>query len=317
MRVALVGLWNGIWVYPATTINIHLMKTVSIPPKHALVYWINSQQYLKTIKTLFLAVIFSASGFAQNADTLTIDYLNRSALSYNDNGQMKGIEVDIINEYIGWLKSKKNIDLAVKYNAFTDFDAFFTATQKLGKHGIGMGGVVINKERAKNVDFTTPYLKNVAFCISNGNAPEVKNKTADDVVRGLGNMTALTIQNTNLNTYVGELKKQYIKDLKVQYYNSEVKILDDISKNVLYFGYVDAIGFWFFLKSNPQKVLKIQKALNQSREEMGFVLPKGSKHKALFDEFFTGPAGFKNTPAYRAILEKNLGSYMAQNVTIK
>lgn len=278
---------------------------------------IHSKKELKRPFIILLAVIATSFCYSQNADTLTIDYLNRSALSSVENGQMKGIEVEILSEYTNWLKLKKSTNLVVKYNEFKDFDSFFTATQKLGKHGIGSGGVIINKERAKEVDFTVPYLKNVAFCITNGNAPEIKSKNPDDVVRGLGNMTALTIQNTNLNTYVSELKKQAISDLKIQYYNTEAKILEDISKNILYFGYVDAIGFWFFLKSNPQKVLKIQKALSQSREEMGFVLPKGSKHKQLFNEFFSGPGGFKNTPAYRSILEKHLGSYMAQNVTVK
>lgn len=270
------------------------------------------------VNRYFLIVLFAAFagiGFSQN-DTLTIDYLSRSPLAYDDKGAMKGIEVDIMNEYVNWLSKKKNISLHIKYNAFTDFDIFFKATQKLGKNGIGVGGVTINKERAKDADFTVPYLKNVAFCISNGNALEVKNKNREDIVRSLGNMTALTMQNTSLNMYVNEMKKQFIPDLKVQYYPSEAKILEDISKNVLYFGYVDAIGFWFYLKSNPQKVLKIQKTLNQSREEMGFVLPKGSVHKQLFNEFFAGPGGFKTTPAYKAILEKYLGSYMTQNVAI-
>jgi ABC-type amino acid transport substrate-binding protein len=278
---------------------------------------VHSTKQLNKPFLILFALFISSLCFSQSGDTLTIDYLSRSALSSSENGQMKGIEVDILAEYANWLKNKKNTDLVVKYNEFKDFDSFFTATQKIGANGIGSGGVIINKERAKEVDFTDPYLKNVAFCITNGNAPEVKSKSTDDIIRGLGSMSALTIQNTNLNVYVNELKKQSIKDLKIQYYNTEAKILEDISKNVLYFGYVDAIGFWFFLKSNPSKVLKIQKNLSQSREEIGFVLPKGSRHKLLFNEFFSGSTGFKSTPAYRAILEKHLGSYMAQNVTVK
>ena len=278
---------------------------------------VHSTKQLNKSSLILFALLISSLCYSQSGDTLTIDYLNRSALSSAENGQMKGIEVDILNEYTKWLKNKKNVDLIIKYNEFKDFDSFFTATQKLGSKGIGSGGVIITKERAKEVDFTAPYLKNVAFCITNGNAPEVKSKNPDDIIRGLGSMSALTIQNTNLNTYVNELKKQSIKDLKIQYYNTEAKILEDISKNVLYFAYVDAIGFWFFLKSNPHKVLKIQKNLSQSREEIGFVLPKGSKHKVLFNEFFSGPTGFKSSPDYRAILEKHLGSYMAQNVMVK
>src|SRR5690606_38646139 len=127
------------------------------------------------------------------------------------------------------------------------------------------------------IDFSTPYLKNVAFCITNGHAPDVKSKNADEIMRSLGSMNALTMPNTTLNKYVNEIKKSYINDLKIVYHNDEVQILDEISRNVLSFGYVDAIGFWFYVKNNPQKFLKMQKILSQSKEEMGFILPKGSK----------------------------------------
>ncbi len=126
-------------------------------------------------------------------------------------------------------------------------------------------------------------------------------------------MNALTMMNTSLQKYVNDIKRTYIQDLKVTYHPNEVKILDEISRNVLSFGYVDAIGFWMYLKNNPGKFLKMQKILSQSKDEMGFILPKGSQHKALFNEFF---ATFKTSPTYRAILEKYLGSYMAQNVAI-
>lgn len=290
------------------------MKTAIMPAGNAFKHWLNST--MGKNKQFTLLLVFLAIITCRAQDTLTIDYLTRTPLAYNDNGTMKGIEVEIMNEYVSWLADKKNIKLQVKYNSFTNFDEFFLATQKLGANGIGLGGVTINKERTMHADFTAPYLKNVAFCITNGNAVDVKNKTREDVVRGLGNLTALTLQNTILNTYVNDLKKQFIPDLKVQFYPNEAKILEDVSKNVLYFGYVDAIGFWFYLKSNPQKVLKIQKALNQSREEMGFVLPKGSRHKQLFNEFFTGPKGYKSSPAYKALLEKYLGSFMTQNVAV-
>jgi hypothetical protein len=45
-------------------------------------------------------------------------------------------------------------------------------------------------------------------------------------------------------------------------------------------------------------------------------LPKESIHKALFDEWFAGPTGFKKSQQYRGILEKYLGSYMAQNIAV-
>ena len=177
-----------------------------------------------------------------------------------------------------------------------------------------MGSITVNSENIKEIDFTPPYLKNVYFCVTNGNAPEIKTKTREEIVKVLGCMTALTLEYGTHHTYVNALKRTYLQDLKVSIQPDDVCILDQIAKNVLYFGFVDAIAFWFYLKNNPQKFLKMQKVLNQFKEELAFILPKGSLHKDLFGEFFNGANGFKKSKTYRSILEKYLGPYMAQTL---
>jgi ABC-type amino acid transport substrate-binding protein len=271
---------------------------------------------LKKFSLILLLFSLYLQGFSQVADTLYVNYNVQAPFAQQTDNKPSGIEIDIINEYILWLKTTKKMDVVVKYNSFSDFDFFYTATKKASKNTIGLGAVTITPERAKEVDFTAPYLKSVAFCITNGNAPDIKTKTAAELVKSIGSMTALTIQNTTLNKYVNELKKTYVHDLKVSTQVNQAKILDEIAKNVLNFGYVDALEFWYYLKSNPQKFLKMQKVLNQSKEEMGFVMPKGSPHKALFNEFFASANGFKNNRGYRAILEKYVGSYMTQNLAV-
>jgi ABC-type amino acid transport substrate-binding protein len=259
---------------------------------------------------------FAFCAKAQNSDTLYINYYSQAPFAYSENNLLKGIEIDLINEYVLWLKAKKKISISLKHVSYTTFSDFYDASRKLGKNSLGLGSVTINLDRAKDVDFSAPYLKDVSFCVTNGNAPDVKSKTPDEITRALGSMSALTINNTSLNKHVVELKKQYLQDLKISYHTDEIKILDEISKNVLCFGYVDAVAFWFYLKNNPGKFLKMQKLLSQSREELGFIMPKGSQHRQLFNEFFSGPGGFKNTANYRSILEKYLGSSMTQNIAI-
>ena len=267
---------------------------------------------------LFITVLFcfSLAGFSQNTDTLFVNYYSQAAFAFQENGEVKGLEIDLINEYVLWLKSKKQIPVLVKYVKFTDFDLFYSKTKSSKKNTIGLGSVTTNADRAKEVDFTPAYLKNVSYCITNGNAPDIKSKTPDEIVKVLGSMTALTLTNSTLNKYLTDIKKAYIPDLKIVAQPSEVKILDEITKNVLYFGYVDAVSFWFYLKNNPSRFLKMQKPLSQSQEELAFVLPKGSQHKALFNEFFSGPTGFKKSKNYRPILEKYLGTFMTQNMAV-
>lgn len=271
---------------------------------------------MKRTPLIFSFLVSTILSFSQSVDTLKINYFIDAPFACTENNKPFGIEIEIINEYVLWLKTKKNMNVVMQYNSFSEYDKFYTTTKAATKNTMGMGAVTISPDKAKEVDFTTAYLKNVAFCITNGNAPDIKVKTPAEITKTLGSMTALTIPNTSLAKYVAELKKTFIPDLKIKEQPDQIKILDAVAGNVLNFAYVDAVEFWFYLKNNPQKFLKMQKPLNQSKEELGYIMPKGSQHKALFNEFFSGATGFKTTRNYRAILEKYVGSYMTQNMAI-
>ncbi len=270
----------------------------------------------KSFLVFFLIGLQSFCFSQKKDDTLFVNYYFNNPYSYTENYIEKGIEIEIVNEYISWLSNKKKLNQPVAYKKYDDLNLFYSSIKTGSKNSIGLASITINQERVKEFDFSTPYLKSVAFCITNGNSPDVKIKNPNEIMRTLGNMSALTIEKTSLEKYTNELKKQYVPEMKIIFHPNESKILDEISKNVFYFGYVDAISFWFYLKNNPRKFLKMQKALNQSKEVLGLIMPKGSQHKLLFNEFFNGPTGFKNSPVYHEILEKYLGSYMAQNVAI-
>jgi ABC-type amino acid transport substrate-binding protein len=268
---------------------------------------------LKRAKLILLLTFCVLSCFTQVNDTLYINYLENTPFSSSNGGTPKGLEVDFVNDYILWLKTTKKTTLIPKYLAFTDADKLFSNVKSGQKNSIGLGSVNITPEKSKEIDFTCAYLKNVAFCVSNGNVPDLKAKTQNEIIKTFGVMTALTVTNTPLNKYVNELKKTYLPELKLMPVHNSIKILDEIAKNILYFGYVEAITFWSYVKNNPGKFVKSQKLLVQSKEEFGFILPKGENQKILFNEFF---AAFKKTKDYQIILEKHLGSYMGQIMAV-
>jgi ABC-type amino acid transport substrate-binding protein len=264
-------------------------------------------------KFAILLILSSYLGFSQSGDTLYINYFDNAPFASVDSGKTKGLEVDIMNEYLLWLKTTKKITLTPKYVGFKDFEKFYTSTKIGTKNTIGLGSVAINPERLKEVDFTSAYLKNIVNCVTNGNAPEIKTKTPNEITKTLGVMTAITVSNTTLSKYVNDLKKTYLPELKITYQPNGKRVLDEIARNVLYFGYVDEITFWYYVKNNPYKFVKVQKPLVQSKEEFGFVLPKNGGQKTLFNEFFLG---FKKTNNYKFILEKHLGTYMAKTLAV-
>lgn len=251
--------------------------------------------------------------FSQANDTIYFNYFDNPPFATIDSGKTKGLEIDIMNEYLLWLKAAKKITATPKYIGFKDFDKFYNSTKIGTKNTMGLGSLAINPERLKEVDFSPAYLKNVVNCVTSGNAPDIKTKTQNEIIKALGVMTAVTVSNTTLNIYVNELKKNYLPDLKILFQPNGKKILDDIAKNVLYFGFVDEITFWYYVKNNPYRFVKVQKPLVQIKEEFGFVLPKNSGQKALFAEFFLT---FKKTKNYMFILEKHLGTYMSKTLAV-
>jgi ABC-type amino acid transport substrate-binding protein len=247
-------------------------------------------------------------------DTLNVFYIAHPPFAEKDTAsQLKGLEIDLINEYTLWLKTVKKMDINIAYKSANDEAELFDKIRKSSKNAIAIANLTIKSDQLKNVDYTVGYLKNTAFCITNGNAPDVKTKNQADVVKILSSMTALTILSSNLGRYTEELKKTTLKELKIVYKSKQSDILDEVSRNVLSFGFVDAVQFWIYLKNNPTKFLKIQKPLNQAKEEFCCAVPKGGVQKNLFNEFFTA---FKATRNYRTVLEKYLGSYMTQNMAI-
>jgi hypothetical protein len=275
-------------------------------------------RFPRRVRGFLLCFFATISLFAcSQKDTLRLYYFNNAPFTSCTSAEPIGIEIEIITEYVAWLKNNKlGADYALTFQFVADYQDLFLQIKGADKNSMALGGNIYNAEKAREVDYSVGFLKNVAFCVTNGNAPDIKSKTASEIVRTLGSMKALTIPNSNLDKYVKELKKLYINDLKIIHHSAQTSILEDISRNVLCFGYVEAIEFWFYLKNNPQKFLKPQKLLSQSKEEIAFVLPKGSPHLAWFNEFFAGSKGFKNFPAYREILEKHLGIYMTQNMSI-
>ena len=254
---------------------------------------------------------------SQKADSLTIYYYENYPYSYSESGKLKGIEVDIIDEYIFWLKEKKGLVLTLTTKPFKEFSAFYNATKTGNSKVIGIGSVTNNSEREIDVQFSPPYLQNLALLITDGKVPTVKSKSAVDVSSTLLGLSAIVVKNSSHINYLNDIKKLFVPELKISFADSQNEVLEKISVDKKTFGYVDVVAYWAYLKKNPNTFLKIQKVFNEPKENFSFVMPKNSVHAAYINEFFETGFGFTSTKRYRQILEKYLGYEIIEAVEIK
>ncbi|MCC6369801.1 MAG: transporter substrate-binding domain-containing protein [Bacteroidia bacterium] len=270
-----------------------------------------------SLKFLCLLLLASFGVKSQTPDSINVYYYENYPYSYSESGKLKGIEVDIIDEYIYWLKEKKNIVMNLNPKPFKEFSTFYNAVKGAGSKVIGIGSVTYNTEREKDIQFSAPYMQNLAVLITDGRVATVKTKSRDEVSKAFNGMTAMVVNNSSHLVYINDLKKSFAPDLKINTTETQSSVLSSIAADRKVFGFVDIVAYWSYLKMNPEKFLKIQKAFNTPKEMLGFIMPKNSVHAAYINEFFEAGFGFTSTKRYHQILEKYLGHEIIEAVEIK
>ena len=275
---------------------------------------------IQTMKKLILNLVLLVSFItarSQGGDSIVVHYYENFPYAYMESGKLKGIEIDIMDAYVNWLKQRGG-SMVVTYKPYQEFSTFYNSVKDGGSKVIGLGSVTSNKEREKEVGMSAPYLQNVAVLITAGRIPTVKTKTTEDVSKTLRGLNAVVVNRSSHVAYLNDIKKEYLPVLKIETTESQDEVLERIISNPTgSFGFVDIVAYWAFLKNNPGKFLKIQKLFNEPKEYLGFVMPKKSMHLNSINEFFESGFGFTSTKAYHQILEKYLGYEIIESVEIK
>lgn len=271
------------------------------------------------MKRFLTAIVFFFSCLlnAQTPDTLIVHYYENYPYAFVEGGKLKGIEIDILGEYVSWLKQRKNITTVVNYKAYKDFSEFYNSVKEGRSSIVGAGSVTRNLAREKEVSFSPPYLQNVAVLISSGRLATIREKSNDDVTRSFSGVNGIAVKGSSHVNYLNNIKSQFLPDMKLRTVENQNQVLQTIISDNTTVGYVDIVAYWAFLKSNPTKFLKIQKAFTEPREELGYILPLNNRHSASLAEFFEGGFGFTSTRAYQQLLEKYLGYEVLESVEIR
>src|SRR6476646_878309 len=96
------------------------------------------------MKKVILSLLFLAHfvcGRAQKTDSLIVHYYENFPYAYTENGTLKGIEVDILQEYVVWLKTKKSTNVVVSYKPYKEFGQFYNSVKDCNAKCVGLGSV--------------------------------------------------------------------------------------------------------------------------------------------------------------------------------
>lgn len=269
-----------------------------------------------TLTFLFLATALPSFSQLASGDTyadaiknkkakLTVAYLEEDAFAYPDEkGTPQGVEIDIFNQFIIWLRNSKKIIVTPEYVAEPSFQKFYSDVQNGGKGVVGLGTVTILERRKSEVKFSPAWINNIAVLVTHSSAADLEK--LENISRTYSDKKALVARGTTLEGYIKELKEKYYPSLEIEYVESQMEVVQKVADDPSYFAYMDLSVYW--PAYDKQKLpVKRQAVGDLSSETFGFIMPLSSDWDEPLQEFFQLGRGYRSNPAYQSILMKHLG----------
>lgn len=267
------------------------------------------------LTTLLLLVVAVASAQNHSGDswadvkasktgTISLAYVETPSFVYKDkSGNLTGICVDIMNDFVEWVNTNKAVKVSSKFvGDGSSFKAMYEKTKAASGGVFGLGNVTITEERKKEVKFSPPIITNNAILVTQPSVPTLAK--LEDIPKTFADFTAYTAKGTLNEKRISDLKKYY-PGMKIATTTTSQETLEKVFADPKGFAYLDLA---FYIEAvQLKKPVKRHPVGDKSAEQFGIVMPSNSDWSPLFEEFFKANGGYTNSKKYKTTLIKHLG----------
>ena len=233
---------------------------------------------------------------------ITVYYRNTEPfLIINDQNELSGIEYELIEDFAVFIKQYYGYDLAVNWVRKDQFAIVYDAIKTQKKNGtFGISIISNTKERQQEVKFSPTYMHDINVLISSVNIKTVNNISEyNEVFDGL---SAITILETTYEKQLNLIRNKYENNFPIIYVENTDNVLQTISSNDNFFGYLDLPNYLIAL--NKQIKIKRHNVFSFKNIGYGIIYPTNSDWDEPIRAYFNNP-NFE--PFMKATIEKYLG----------
>lgn len=237
--------------------------------------------------------------------TISFAYVETPGFVYKDNtGQLTGICVDIMKDFVEYVNSTKGVKLTTKFvGDGSSFSGMYSKVKSSSQGVFGLGNITVTDSRKREIKFSPPFITNFAILVTQNGVPTLN--SLNEIPTKFNELTAYTAKGTLNDKRLQDIKKTYYPDMKIAYAASSPETLNKVLSDPKAFSYLDLA---FYLDAVQRKQpLKRHPVGDQASEQFGFIMPMNSDWQPLMEEFFNADGGYANTIAYKKILAKHLG----------
>jgi len=145
---------------------------------------------------------------SKGAGTLSAIYYSTPGLVYEEGGIMKGVCIDIMEEFRKFVKEKHGVDLKYKFLKQEQVFSKFIEGVKISENVMGVCNTSITSDRKKFLSFSPPYMNNPSVLLSNSEAPIIKD--LKELSTTFADYKAIIIKGSTHENFINKIKNQYL-----------------------------------------------------------------------------------------------------------
>ncbi|MEO1052159.1 MAG: ATP-binding protein [Bacteroidota bacterium] len=220
---------------------------------------------------------------------------------YKPNGDLEGIEYELVVQLIKFLEEKYEVELDVEWHEEPTFQAFYNHIKYQKSGALGVSSVSITKTRKSEVKFSPPYIPDIEVIISSGNIPVASSMAEfSDMV---SQKQAVTLEESTFEENFKYIQKNYFPHLKYAYSPNLAGILDTVASNDDLYAYVQITNYGTALEEELN--VKRQRFFMVENPGLAMVMPLKSDWDTPVNAFFTSD---KFQPLVDSLTLKYLGA---------
>jgi ABC-type amino acid transport substrate-binding protein len=242
---------------------------------------------------------------------LEVLYVPSRGFAYLDaQRNMAGVTVELMRDFARYVRAAHGIQVELSWSEVQHWPAFYGYVRGSQGGVFGLGNVTITEARRGEIDFSPPYLNNVAVLVTHERVPELDR--LDRIGEAFRGLTALPFRGTLHEARLATLRERYLPESAARPVASNDELISLLASDGRYFGYIDLYGYWRARQAGQP--LRRHRVADDASETFGVILPRGSDWTPVLESFFRSGGGYTRGERYRDHLRRHLGEELAAQV---
>jgi ABC-type amino acid transport substrate-binding protein len=239
---------------------------------------------------------------------LTFYYVPSSGFAYHDpEGRLTGVTVELLRDFARYVVDAYWIDLDIRWLAEARWADFYQYVRDSEGGAFGIGNVTITEDRREELDFSPPYLSNVAVLVTHLEIPELG--SMDEIPEVFRGLAALPYPGTLHEQRLDAIRERWLPDAPAHPVSSNDELVSILGADPGYFGYMDVYNYWRAREAGQP--LRRHPVGDDASETFGVILPRGSDWTPIITEFFQANGDYAQSERFRGLLRTHLGDPLA------